>query len=64
MAQAHARPGEVVRLAPYGERLAEHRTTAILKSEQLELVRIVLPAGRVLPEHLSPGAARGCRPAT
>ena len=55
MAQAHARPGDVVRLAPYGERLAEHRTTAILKAEQLELVRIVLPAGRGLPEHRGPG---------
>lgn len=55
MAQAHAQPGEVVRLAPYGSKLSEHKTTAILKSEQLELVRLVLPAGRGLREHSAPG---------
>ncbi len=55
MAQNHARPGEVVRLAPFCGRLAEFRTTAILKAEQLELVRLVLPAGQGLREHSAPG---------
>lgn len=55
MAQHHARPGDVIRLEPFGERLAEQRTTALLKAGQLELVRIVLLAGRGLPEHRAPG---------
>lgn len=55
MAQAHAQSGEVVSLAPYGGRLAEFKTSAILKAEQLELVRLVLPAGRGLREHSAPG---------
>lgn len=55
MAQTHARPGEIVRLGPYGEQLGERRTTAILKAEQLELVRLVLPAGSGLREHAAPG---------
>lgn len=55
MAQSHAQSGEVVSLAPYGDRLAAFKTTAILKAEQLELVRLVLPAGRGLREHRAPG---------
>lgn len=55
MAQAHAQPGDVVRLQPFGDRLGAQRTTAILKAEQLELVRLVLPAGSRLREHSAPG---------
>jgi quercetin dioxygenase-like cupin family protein len=51
MAQPHARSGEVVKLAPLGEQLALERSTAILKSEQLEVVRIVLPKGKSFPQH-------------
>lgn len=55
MAQPHARSGEVVNLSPLGERLADARTTAILKAQQLEIVRLVLPAGKGLREHAAPG---------
>lgn len=41
MARAHAQSGEMVRLASYGVQLGEHQTTAILKAEELELVRLV-----------------------
>ena len=55
MAQPHARSGEVVRLAPLGEQLPSARTTAILKGRQLEVVRLVLAAGKSLREHRAPG---------
>ncbi len=51
MAQPHAASGEVVSLAPYGERLLHERSHAILKSDQVELARLVLPAGKSLPRH-------------
>jgi quercetin dioxygenase-like cupin family protein len=51
MAQPHARSGDVVHLAPLADQLAAERSTAILKSEQLEVVRIVLAKGKSLPEH-------------
>jgi quercetin dioxygenase-like cupin family protein len=38
-----------------GDRLANHKTTAIFKSEQLELIRLVLMAGKSFPPHQVPG---------
>lgn len=55
MAQAHARSGQVVSVSPLGDRLSDVRTTAIIKADQLELVRIVLPAGKGLRQHSAPG---------
>jgi quercetin dioxygenase-like cupin family protein len=55
MAQTHARSGQVVSVLPLGDRLGSVRTTAILKANQLEVVRLVLPAGKGLPEHSAPG---------
>ena len=51
MAQPHARSGQVVSLMPLAQRLGTERTTAILKAEQLEVVRIVLRQGKSMPEH-------------
>lgn len=55
MAQQHARSGERVSVLPLRERLAETRTTAVIKAEQLEVVRIVLMAGKEMREHSAPG---------
>jgi quercetin dioxygenase-like cupin family protein len=55
MAQAHAHSGEVVSVLPLGDRLSGFRTTAIIKADQLEVVRIVLPAGKTVREHRAPG---------
>ncbi len=55
MAQPHAKSGEVVSVRPLGEGLAGARTTAVLKAEQLEVVRLVLHAGKGLREHQAPG---------
>lgn len=55
MAQPHARSGERVSILPLRERLAETRTSAIIKAEQLEIVRIVLMAGKEMREHSAPG---------
>ena len=51
MAQPHLEPGQVVSLAPLGAALANSRTQALFKSDQLELARLVLPAGKSLPTH-------------
>ena len=55
MAQPHARSAEVVNLMPLAQQLPGARTTAILKAGQLEVVRLVLPLGKTLPEHQVPG---------
>lgn len=55
MAQNHAASGDVVSVAPLGPRLATSTTTAILKAAQLEVIRLVLHAGKTLREHQAPG---------
>ena len=55
MAQTHARSGQVVSVLPLGDRLGDVRTTAIIKADQLELMRIVLLAGKGLRQHRAPG---------
>ena len=51
MAQPHAPSGQVVHLPPLSNPSTDARSTAIFKAEQLEVVRIVLPAGKSFPEH-------------
>jgi quercetin dioxygenase-like cupin family protein len=55
MAQLHSHSDTVVSVRPLGAALADAKTTAILKAPQLELVRIVLHAGKELKEHKAPG---------
>jgi quercetin dioxygenase-like cupin family protein len=55
MATTRTPSGEVVSIAPLGPGLAGSRTAALLKARQLEVVRLVLLAGRSLPEHAAPG---------
>ena len=55
MAQQHVRSGEPVSVLPLRERLAQTRTTAVIKAEQLEVVRIVLMRGKEMREHSAPG---------
>lgn len=51
MALPHAKPREVVDLQPLGSRLRESRTAAIVKEDQFEAVRLVVPAGSEIPSH-------------
>jgi len=55
MALPHATPGQALDVAPLGDRLASSKTTALFKSTDLELIRLVLPTGRSLPPHQVPG---------
>lgn len=51
MAITHAESGRPVDVAPLGTRLASHRTQALFKSTDLEVIRLVLPCGKSLPPH-------------
>jgi len=55
MAIPHALPNEPVDVRPFGDGLAEQVTRSLFKSEQLEAVRLVMPAGKVIAEHSAPG---------
>ena len=51
MAIRHAPAGEPIDVGPLGARLEGARTVALFKSEDLEVMRLVLLAGRALPPH-------------
>ena len=51
MAIPHARPCQAVDVQPFGARLANERTVALFKSEDLEVMRLVLLSGKSLPPH-------------
>lgn len=51
MALKHAQAFEAINLQPLGERLAGSPSTSLIKSRDLQLMRVVLRAGEGLPEH-------------
>lgn len=55
MALPHAHSGQLIDIRPLGKQFHTAASKAILKSEHLELMRLVLPKGKSLPEHDVPG---------
>lgn len=55
MAIPHAQPGQIIDIDPLGARLAGEKTRALFKSDDLELMHLVLRAGQSLPPHKVPG---------
>jgi quercetin dioxygenase-like cupin family protein len=51
MSIPHAQPGQAIDVSPFNQSLSEQRTVALFKSAQLELIRLVLFAGKSMPEH-------------
>jgi quercetin dioxygenase-like cupin family protein len=51
MAIAHVSPGQVVDVGPLGARLSSEKTVALFKARDLEVMRVVLLAGKSLPPH-------------
>lgn len=51
MAIHHAHPGEPIDVQPLGARLPTAKTSALFKSADLEVMRLVLLAGKSLPPH-------------
>jgi quercetin dioxygenase-like cupin family protein len=55
MALTHVAAGEPIGLHPMGMALRAARTSALFKSRDLEVIRLVLHAGKSLPPHAVPG---------
>lgn len=51
MAIHHAAPAEVFDVSPLAGRLRDSKTAVLVKTDTLEVIRIVLPAGKQLPPH-------------
>ena len=55
MAQPRTGSGQLASVRALAGLLSASKTTAIVKAEQMEVVRIVLLAGKELPIHAAPG---------
>ncbi|MBX3414795.1 MAG: cupin domain-containing protein [Pirellulales bacterium] len=55
MAIPHARPGEVIDVRPLGPGLTNAQTHTLIKTDTLEVIRIVMAAGKTLPSHAVAG---------
>lgn len=56
MAIAHAISGEVLDLLTLGTHTTPDKTTALFKAKDLEVMRLVLPAGKRMPDHSVAGS--------
>lgn len=54
MSVQHAQSGEVIPLL-LGSTLSSSKTTTLVKTADLELIRLILPAGKEIPSHKAPG---------
>ena len=55
MALPHAGSGEVIDIRPLGSNLVQAKTTTLLKTKTLEVIRLAIPAGKDIPEHRAHG---------
>lgn len=51
MASHHASPGEIVDLESWAQDLPDKHTKVIVKTDEMELVRLVIPAGKEFSSH-------------
>ena len=51
MATHHASPGEIVDFASWADDLPADKTKTIVKTDVMELARLVIPAGKEIPTH-------------
>jgi quercetin dioxygenase-like cupin family protein len=55
MAIPHAKPGEIVDVRPLGSALASAQTRTLVRAEHVEVIRLVVPAGKEIEEHKAKG---------
>lgn len=51
----HAQPGETIDVRPLGAALPTAKTMTLFKTERIEVIRLVMHAGKELAEHKAPG---------
>lgn len=51
MATHHAKPNEVVDLSTWAQDMPDEKSKIVLRTEDMEVARLVMPAGKVFEEH-------------
>ena len=47
-------PGEVIDIRPLGDKLVEADSIALARTDDFEVMRLVMPKGKTIPEHSVP----------
>ncbi len=55
MALPHLQSGDIANLLPTGADAVSAQSVALFKARHLEVIRLMLPPGRVMPMHQVPG---------
>jgi len=55
MSIPHANPGEIVNVRSLGAALATTATRTLVKTKTIEVIRMVVPAGKEIPTHKAKG---------
>lgn len=55
MAILHAGPGEVVEVLPLGTAIATTKTSTLISTDSMKVIRMVLPTGKEISEHKAAG---------
>jgi len=48
-------PGQAIDIRPFGPAFAGARTTALIRTNDLEVIRLVVPRGKEVPTHSARG---------
>ena len=51
----HAKASEPISVSPLGSDLSAARTTALVKTDSLEVIRLIVPAGKEIASHRTKG---------
>lgn len=51
MSQYHPASGELIDIRPLDDKLTESASIALVRTEDFEVMRLVLPKGKSIPEH-------------
>lgn len=55
MAITHAKSGEVIDIRPLGSDFLHARTSTLVKTARLEIIRLVIPSGKEISTHQASG---------
>ena len=55
MAIPHASSAQIVDVRPLNEKITDTKTHTLFKTDAMEAIRLVLPAGKQIAEHKAPG---------
>ena len=55
MAIQHAQPGQPVSIHPAAGTISRAKTTTLIKTKSIEVIRLMMSAGKQLPRHKVPG---------